>query len=337
MGLSSRDYYRESIPGPGVFAGAPVVKYIIIINVVVFLLQIFVVSNKGLTEKEFIKQHFNNKDQQFDAEQYQEIIREMQKKYLVTYWLELDTKKVVEEGQVWRLLTHAFCHSRTFIFHIVFNMLFLFWFGPTLETMYGSREFLLFYLTAAIVAGLAFVGLDLYTGSSIPAIGASGAVMAVVMLYTVHFPYETICIYWFIQIQMRWLMILYLIYDLHPVLLTLSGDQMFTGIAHAAHLGGLVFGFLYGWHQWRLAWLIEGLPSFKWRSKPRLRLYSSPRSRPSKPESAREREREPDPDNRRLDEVLDKISKYGQDCLTEAEREVLRTASEKLKTRARDG
>ena len=47
-------------------------------------------------------------------------------------------------------------------------MLFLYWFGCTIEAMYGSREFLLFYLAAAVVAGLAFVGLDLYTGSSAP-------------------------------------------------------------------------------------------------------------------------------------------------------------------------
>jgi membrane associated rhomboid family serine protease len=339
MGLYSRDYYRESMPGPGIFVGAPVVKYIIIANVVVFLLQIFVVNKSNISEQEFIKQQYNKKDQQVDPEEFQEQIRqfhsEYQKRYVVTSWLQLDTRKVVEEGQVWRLITHAFCHSREAIWHIVFNMLFLYWFGVTLETMYGSREFLLFYLTAAVFAALTFVGLDLYTGSSIPAIGASGAVMAVVMLYTVHFPYETICIYWFIQIQMRWLMLLYLIYDLHPVLLSLSGDQTFTGIAHAAHLGGLAFGFLYGWYEWRLAWILDGFSHLKWkRSKPRLRLYPttpSPARRASEPVPV------PDPDTSRLDEVLDKISKYGQDCLTEEERAVLRSASEKLKIRARDG
>ena len=98
---------------------------------------------------------------------------------------------MVYQGQVWRLLTHAFCHDRYGVFHILFNMLFLYWFGCTLESMYGSREFLLFYLAAAVFAGLAFVGLDLYTGSRIPGIGASGAVMAVTMLYAMHFPRDT--------------------------------------------------------------------------------------------------------------------------------------------------
>src|SRR5204862_5801370 len=106
-------------------------------------------------------------------------------------WFELDTPKVVR-GQVWRLVTSAFCHSRYDIWHIVFNMLCLYWFGCALEAMYGSREFLCFYLTAAVASGLTFVGLDLYTGSTVPAVGASGAVIAVMMLYTWHYPRETI-------------------------------------------------------------------------------------------------------------------------------------------------
>jgi rhomboid family protein len=138
---------------------------------------------------------------------------------------ELDTRKVVYGGQFWRLLTHAFCHSRFGVWHIVVNMLLLYWFGATLESMYGPRESLLFYLTAAVFAGLTFVGLDLYTGSTGPGIGASRAVMAVMMLYTVQFPREQICIGWLFPLEMRWVMLLYLIYDLHPVLLALSGDR----------------------------------------------------------------------------------------------------------------
>src|SRR5204863_317405 len=63
---------------------------------------------------------------------------------------------------------------------------------------------------------------------------------------------ETICIFWFFPIEIRWLMLFYLIYDLHPVLLALSGDRFSTGIAHAAHLGGLAFGFAYAKFDWRL-------------------------------------------------------------------------------------
>jgi membrane associated rhomboid family serine protease len=333
MGLYSRDYYRELSPAPGIFGGAPVVKYIIIINVVVFLLQIFVVSPPRMSAKELAAQRKDNQDHQDQPISEREILDQMraaQPAPVVQEWLELDTNKVIGSGQVWRLLTHAFCHDRHNIFHILFNMLFLYWFGRTLELMYGSREFLLFYVTAAVCAALAFVGMDLYTGSPFPAVGASGAVMAVVMLYTVHFPGETICIFWFFQIQMRWLMALYVVWDLHPILLALAGDQMFTGIAHAAHLGGLAFGFLYGWYGWNLEGIVERLPFLGWRASPRPRVRrasASPACRPC----------EPDPEALRVDEVLEKISMYGQDCLTEEERTILRTASEKLKTRARGG
>src|SRR5262249_21730559 len=159
------------------------------------------------------------------------------------------------------------------IFHIFFNMLFLYWFGCTLESMYGSREFLLFYLAGALAAALANIAFDLYTGTSIPAPpGASGAIMAVIMLYTWHLPRETICMFWVIPIEIRWLVVFYVIWDIHPLLLSLAGGRVFDGIGHAAHLGGLAFGFLYAKFQWRLAPFGDRLPKLNLErpSRPRL-------------------------------------------------------------------
>jgi hypothetical protein len=204
----------------------------------------------------------------------------------------------------------------------------LYWFGCTLESMYGSREFLLFYLTAAFAGGVAFAGLELYTRSFVPAIGASGAVMGVMMLYTMLFPRNTIYVFWFIPIEMRWLMALYVIWDLHPVLLALSGDHMFTGVAHAGHLGGLAFGFCYAQFHWRLETLLERLPAFKWRSPRRPRLRVAPETFP---------EREPDADMERVDQLLQKIIDSGQASLTDEERETLKQASERIKNRSNRG
>lgn len=328
MGLYSRDYYRELKTDSGIFGGAPVVKYIIIINVVVYLLQIFVVEPPRISNRDFATEIQSSKDHPLTAQEMNELLQDTAPKPVLQKWLELDTNKVIRGGQVWRLLTHAFCHDRGSVFHILFNMLFLYWFGRTLEIMYGSREFLQFYLTAALVAALAYVGLDLYTGTSVPALGASGAVMAVVMLYTVHFPTETICIFWFFPIQMRWLMALYVIWDLHPVLLTLAGDQLFTGIGHAAHLGGLAFGFVYGWYGLRIDRIWDRIPSMnmKWKRNAHLRLYDA---------ATPDRHLETDTDKRRLDDVLEKISISGQDSLNEEERSILRAASERLKNRTR--
>src|SRR5262245_23447067 len=248
MGIEGRDYYRQSsnyterLTGWGWRGISPACKWIIAINVIVFLLQIFV--TRPARPSDFGPTADGDGEVQQSPDEHLPIGRMRPRVSLVEYWFQLETTKVLH-GQIWRLLTHAFCHDRYAIWHLLFNMLFFWWFGPTLESMYGTREFALFYLTAAVVAGLAFVGLDLITGESAPAIGASGAVMAVTMLYAIHYPRQTIVIMLFIPIEIRWLVVAYVIFDLHPVLLALARQQVHTGVAHAAHLGGLAFGFIY--------------------------------------------------------------------------------------------
>ena len=235
------------------------------------------------------------------------------------------TDKVVRQGQLWRLLTCAFCHDRFGVWHILVNMLFLFWFGKMLEPLYGAREFLLFYLTAAVVASLCHVGLDLFTHHSVPAIGASGAVMAVVVLYAIHHPREKICIFMLFPIEIRWLVLLYVIIDLHPVLLILSGNPMYTGVANAAHLGGAAFGYLY----WKSGIRLEGAwdrvthLGGKWRPPRNVRLGRAP--------DALRR----DDLDAQVDQILQKIHEKGESSLTERERKVLRTAASRYKGRSK--
>jgi membrane associated rhomboid family serine protease len=326
MGVATRDYWRNPDDGGrwaewGFYSLTPVVKYLMIANAVVFVLQILIVRQVHVSPLEMLRRQDPRLDQQLkehgdDPEAmekfkqkypyYKEILEEdadlfpPERISVVQEWCELDTNKVVHQGQVWRLLTHAFCHDRNGIFHIVFNMLFLYWFGCTLEMMYGWREFLLFYLTAAVFAGLVYVGLELYTRSSIPAIGASGAVMAVVMLYAMHFPREPIRIIWF-SVEMRWLVLFYLIWDLHPVLLAIAGDRLYTGVASAAHVGGLAFGFLYAKFDWRLESMLRWVPAWGVPYKGRAPRSGSSglRVRPA-----------PTPETR-LDKVLKKLSQVG--------------------------
>jgi membrane associated rhomboid family serine protease len=346
MGVYNRDYYRE-LPS-GASGLMPVVKGLIIANAAVFVLQMLAVRDPAssladLRERfpqleEILDRYPDDGPEALDAvkreqpDVYRRLTHQDRAALMgvgqtvspIQEWCQLDTRKVVRNGQIWRLLTHAFCHDRYSIFHIVFNMLLLYWFGGTLEAMYGSREFLLFYLTAAVVAGLTYIGLDLWTGSTVPAVGASGAVIAVMMLYTIHFPRETICVCWFFPIEMRWLMLFYLLYDLHPILLALSGDRLMTGVAHAAHLGGLVFGFLYGHYQWRLDPLLDRVPGIGRLGELEAR-HPTIRIRPDRT----------DEDTARMDGILRKISAAGQESLTDEERAVLRAASERLKRRPR--
>jgi hypothetical protein len=200
-------------------------------------------------------------------------------------------------------------------------MLILCWFGQRLERMYGSREFLLFYLVAAVCASLAFVALAYYTGSYIPAIGASGAIMAVMMVYVIYYPFEQFLLFWFIPVPLWALLGVYVLYDLHPVLMALAGDQMFTGVAHASHLGGLAFGFLY----WRFGWRLEPILDRIVRRTSGRRV-PAPRRPVVIPFPARD-----DDLSERLDEVLKKISQHGRDSLTDAEREILNAASAKYR------
>ena len=254
---------------------------------------------------------------------------------VVQHWLELDTDKVMK-GQIWRILTSAFCHDRHGLFHILFNMLGLIWFGIALEYMYGQREFLLFYLTAGILSGLAYVGLDLWTGDSVPAIGASGAVMGVLMLYACHYPNHTIRIWFFFPLEMRWLVLLYVAFDLHPLLLQLAGDQVHTGVAHAAHLGGLAFGFVYWNQRLRLAPMLDSLQKLEL-AKSLQRKFSSTNLKLHAPDATNGRPQGSATgdtetlDQNRVDELLIKITEVGRDKLTDEELAVLRQASERLR------
>ena len=241
---------------------------------------------------------------------------------MIQRWLELDADRVFPGFQLWRLVTYAFCHSEDSIWHIFMNMLALWFFGPTLERMYGTREFTWFYLLAAAVAGTVFLGLELLMGQVIlPMIGASGAVMAVLMLYAIHYPRQVVRIWGIIPIEVRWIVGLFIIIDLFPVLRSLGGrvDQM-DNVAHSAHLGGVMFAYLYFKLQWRFERLSLGfrLPEWFSRRAPRgnLRLYEPP-----------------DKLDEQVDAILEKISHSGESSLTDQEREVLKAASNRYKRR----
>ncbi|MFL5328163.1 MAG: rhomboid family intramembrane serine protease [Gemmataceae bacterium] len=326
VGFLDRDYYREKPTGSPIAAWGvefPVVKYLIFLNVAVFLLQIFITQP--------IRPHFayGDPDAQELAEPDDEAGQKMRDRIdemlahvpsaqhsTVQEWLELDPVKTIKKGQVWRLVTSAFCHDRHNIWHIVFNMLMLYWFGRRLEQMYGSREFLLFYLAAAICGSLAYVGLAFYTHNLIPAIGASGAVMGVMMVYTIYYPNEEFLLFFLIPVPLWVLLGGYVIYDLHPILLTLSGERVFTQVAHAGHLGGLAFGFLY----WRFGLRLD--VAFDRQPRRRVRRKTGPFREPvilSHPKRSELADR--------VDEVLKKISEHGKESLTDDERALLDEAS----------
>jgi membrane associated rhomboid family serine protease len=322
MGIANRDYYRDNADSRWALENTPAVKILLILNVVIFILQIVVVRP---FEPSDLKKHFGDSTP-FDFEQLNDrdmenVFRNFPQVSVVQEYGELDVNRTVYKGQVWRVLTSAFLHSRTSFWHLVMNMLCLFWFGRDVELIYGSKEFTWFYLVSAILAGICFVGFSLLTKSSSSAIGASGAVMAVMMLFTMHYPRHIFNLFMVIPIEMRWVMAIYIAYDLHPLLLRVSGDQVFTGVAHAAHLGGVAFGYLYFRNQWRVSRFV---PDLKNR---RLTVQTLTPQRVAFENPIRLTERE----ELELDQLLEKIAKDGMSSLTVAERDRLLNASDRVK------
>jgi hypothetical protein len=139
-------------------------------------------------------------------------------------------------------------------------------------------------------------------------------------------------LFWVIPVPLWVMLALYVVYDLHPVLLSLAGHRFNDGVAHAGHLGGLAFGLLY----WRLGLRLEAVFGRKWKGT-RVKPY-----RPARPAARAARLAEGDPEGiipfpkadplrERVDELLKKISEQGKESLTAEEREALMKASEKLR------
>jgi membrane associated rhomboid family serine protease len=312
MGIYDRDYYRREGPSYlGSFTDrGKVCKWLILINIGVFVIQLMT-QHKPSVEMSEAGPIVDPGLGQF------------------TEFFLLDVDKVLH-GQVWRLVTHAFLHSANtpFFSHIIFNMLFLWWFGSDVEDLYGPREFLAFYLTAALAGGVAFVIANqagLTTASQ--ALGASGAVTAVLLLCAMHYPTRVIYVWFFLPIPI-WLFVLFQVAQDTFVLV----GQFNTGVGVSAHLGGAAFGFAY----YKLHWHLSGfLSSFKNlqrpRSRPQLRVYREEEIREPVAVTA-----PPNPDvdeqlEAKLDAILEKVARSGQESLTESERKLLLRASEVYK------
>ncbi|MDE2761804.1 MAG: rhomboid family intramembrane serine protease [Gemmatimonadota bacterium] len=133
----------------------------------------------------------------------------------------------------WTLVTYMFLHGG--FMHILFNMLMLFFFGPRLEERLGSRTFIWFYLTCGVGGAV----LSFATPFSM-IVGASGAIFGVVVGFARYWPREEIYIWGVLPVQARILAIFMVVSSLWA---GFAGAQ--DGIAHFAHLGGLVAGWIY--------------------------------------------------------------------------------------------
>jgi membrane associated rhomboid family serine protease len=147
----------------------------------------------------------------------------------------------------WQMLTYAFVHAS--VQHIFFNMLGVFMFGADLERVWGERRYLTYYVACAVAAAIAQLAISAFGGSFGPTVGASGAVFGLLLAYARLFPHRMIMPL-FPPIPMR-APVFVALYGALELFLGVTGTQ--AGVAHFAHLGGLVGGFLLMryWRQWR--------------------------------------------------------------------------------------
>jgi membrane associated rhomboid family serine protease len=153
-------------------------------------------------------------------------------------WFALQPYDVLHRFYIWELVTYLFLHGG--FFHILFNMFALWMFGSDLESLWGGRKFLFYYFLTGI--------------------GAAGAIYGLLLAYGMLFPDRPIYLYFIIPIKAKWFVVI-----MGAIELVSSFSMPGSGVSHIAHLGGMLFGFLYlrGWnlpytlqlryHEWRRA------------------------------------------------------------------------------------
>ncbi len=217
MGLYDRDYtkfdYQSHHGAPQMQFRfprlTPVVKWLLIINVAVFLLTFMITPLAKLS----------------------------------LTWFSVYPVNIGTSLQLWRLITYQFLHDTNDFGHIFVNMLILFFFGPMLERLWGSKKFLTFFLICGAMGGifypfLTFVGW-LQVGYLI---GASGAILGMLAAGAILFPRMRVWIFGIFPIPM---MFLASIFALISIMTLLRPDKFANAGGQAAHLAGMVTGALY--------------------------------------------------------------------------------------------
>ena len=280
MGIYDRDYNQQNYQSH--FRNAPqmrmtfpsltpMVKWLLIINFVVFLIQ-------AIGGNEFL-----------------------------TSWFSVAPLSLLHSLQIWRLIGYQFLHGS--IGHIFFNMLGLFFLGPTLEQHWGSRRFIFFYLGCGVAGGLFYIFL-VTVGFLSPGflVGASGAILGMLAACAILFPHFVVFILFF-PVPIRVAAIAGTIFY---ILLIITKSDNAGG--EAAHLGGMAAGAAY----------VFARP---FRAKMKLKMQS----RKWEKNLARQKEVQLE-----LDRILEKVHNQGLQSLTRKEKNILRQATEQQNMKNRE-
>ena len=300
----SNNYYR-----PGGFGGfsffPPVIKNLLIINGIVFLIELLgqnlLVGSNSLYD-------------------------------LIIYYFGL--WPLGHGFIVWQLITYQFLHGG--FMHILFNMFALWMFGIEVEGLWGSKRFLIYYLTCGVAAGLTqLIVSPLLGGAALgPTIGASGAIFGVLIAFAMLFPDRYIYLYFFIPIKAKYLIAGFVLLQIFYV------ENVTDNVAHLAHLGGALAGFIYLMYLRKNNSMFGSYFKNSSKSSPKINFNmfkgnSNPfKKKEEKIQDAKYYEIKDDTEEvtqEQIDEILDKIGRSGYQNLSEKEKKILFEASKKMK------
>jgi len=222
----------------------------------------------------------------------------------------------------WTAITYMFLHGG--FGHLFTNMLVLFFFGPPLENHWGSRFFIKYYVITGLGAALFAVLLYPLIGPSL-VIGASGAIFGLLLAFAINWPDRKIYLYFLFPVPAKWFVGVLGLFALFQTIGSSGG-----GVAHWAHLGGLVTGVLYLRYGKRIGRVFEKT-FFKEKTR-HVRVERSAPAKPAPKPEVRRRRRGVDGDSLdEVDRILDKIRETGMDSLTAKERAFLDDMSKQYK------
>ncbi|MBL7859034.1 MAG: rhomboid family intramembrane serine protease [Cyclobacteriaceae bacterium] len=232
----------------------------------------------------------------------------------------------------WTIITYAFLHDMSGIFHILFNMLFLYWFGKLFVEYLGSDKLIAVYVLGGLAGGIAYLlvyNLVPFYIERIPGggmIGASAAVYAIVVAVATLLPDYTFFLLFLGPVRIKYIAAFYIV-------LSFLGSVGSNAGGNIAHLGGALIGFVYtkqlqagvnwgGWITLTIEWFKD-----LFRSKPKVKVtYRSSESVPPKKAATPSG---PKTSQAEIDAILDKISDRGYESLSKEEKEKLFNASKK--------
>lgn len=241
--------------------------------------------------------------------------------YDLTSWLALPSKFSVFITRPWTLFTYMFFHKD--IFHVLFNMLWLYWMGQLFVDFMSSKRLVSVYILGGVFGGLLYFLLSGFMnvdGSLSLLLGASASVMAIVVAIAVFIPNYSLHLLFFGPVPIKYIALISF------VITTLLDLNVNTG-GKVAHIGGALLGIIYTFLYKQgnditrpLTFIIDKLKSLPSGSRPAKLKVAYKKQNTYKTNTEQQKE---------VDEILDKISRSGYESLTKEEKEILFKASGK--------